>query len=78
MVIIFDNRGIGVTIEGNKTVSMNQSVNDMVGLIDALEIKKVNRRIGSSLGEMIAQELALSKPEKIKSFYSCCFIMWRI
>lgn len=47
MVIIFDNRGIGVTIEGNKTVSMNQSVNDMVGLIDALEIKKVNRRIGS-------------------------------
>lgn len=65
-VIIFDNRGIGETTAGNRTFSMDQFVNDTVGLIDALEIEKPIDVLGLSLGGMIAQELALSNPEKIK------------
>ncbi|WP_458745336.1 alpha/beta fold hydrolase [Candidatus Nitrosocosmicus sp. T] len=65
-VIIFDNRGIGETTTGNKSFSMEQFVNDTVGLIDALEIEKPIDVMGLSLGGMIAQELALSYPDKIK------------
>lgn len=65
-VIIFDNRGIGETTAGNRTFLMDQFVNDTVGLIDALKIEKPIDVLGLSLGGMIAQELALSNPEKIK------------
>ena len=65
-IIIFDNRGIGETTTGNKTFSMNQFVNDTVGLIEALGIEKPIDVLGLSLGGMIAQELALSHPENIK------------
>ena len=64
-VIIFDNRGIGETTSGNRTFSMEQLVNDTSGLIDVLGIKKPIDVLGLSLGGMIAQELALSHPEKI-------------
>jgi|GEM_PF-236965 len=62
-VIIFDNRGIGETTVGNRTFSMNQFINDTVGLIEALEIEKPIDVLGLSLGGMIAQELAMSHPE---------------
>ena len=62
-VIIFDNRGIGETTAGNRTFSMNQFINDTVGLIEALEIEKPIDVLGLSLGGMIAQELAMSHPE---------------
>ena len=62
-VIIFDNRGIGETTAGNRTFSMNQFINDIVGLIEALEIEKPIDVLGLSLGGMIAQELAMSHPE---------------
>jgi pimeloyl-ACP methyl ester carboxylesterase len=65
-VITFDNRGIGETTAGNKTFSMDQFVNDTVGLIDALDIQKPIDVMGLSLGGLIAQELAVSFPEKIK------------
>jgi pimeloyl-ACP methyl ester carboxylesterase len=65
-VIIFDNRGIGETTAGNKTFSMEQFVNDTAGLIEALKIEKPIDVMGLSLGGMIAQELAISHPEKIK------------
>lgn len=65
-VIIFDNRGIGETTAGSKTFSMAQFVNDTLGLIDALEINKPIDVVGLSLGGIIAQEVAISNPEKIK------------
>lgn len=65
-VITFDNRGIGNTSSGNKLFSIRQFANDTVGLMDALKIKKANV-LGWSMGGMIAQELALGNPEKVKS-----------
>ena len=62
--IIFDNRGVGRTTHGKKKSSIDQFANDTAGLLDALDIKKASV-IGFSMGGMIAQELALTYPEKV-------------
>ena len=61
---IFDNRGVGCTTDGKKKPSIDEFANDTAGLWDALDIKKASV-IGFSMGGMIAQELALSYPEKV-------------
>jgi pimeloyl-ACP methyl ester carboxylesterase len=63
-VITFDNRGVGNTTVGNKKFSIPQFAQDTSKLLDALKIKKADI-IGWSMGGMIAQELALSNPEKV-------------
>ncbi|MGB5909830.1 MAG: alpha/beta hydrolase [Promethearchaeia archaeon] len=63
--IIFDNRGIGQTDDGDKQYTIKTLADDVVGLIDALEFGKVNV-IGFSMGAMIAQELMINYPEKIE------------
>jgi len=64
-VITFDNRGVGNTTVGNKTFSIPQFAQDTSKFLDALKIKKADI-IGWSMGGMIAQELALSNPEKVE------------
>lgn len=63
-VITFDNRGIGNTTSGNKQFSIQQFADDTSGLMKALKIKKADI-IGWSMGGMIAQEVALSNPDKV-------------
>jgi pimeloyl-ACP methyl ester carboxylesterase len=63
-VITFDNRGIGNTSSGNKQFSITQFAEDTSGLMDVLKIKKADL-MGWSMGGMIAQEVALSNPEKV-------------
>jgi pimeloyl-ACP methyl ester carboxylesterase len=63
-VITFDNRGIGNTTSGNKQFSIGQFAEDTSGLMEALKIKKADI-LGWSMGGMIAQEVALSNPEKV-------------
>ena len=63
-VIIFDNRGIGETSEGQKDFAIEQFAEDTYGLMDALDIEKAHV-LGWSMGSYIAQELALKHPEKI-------------
>ena len=65
-VIIFDNRGIGKTPSGSLThLTISQYANDTAGLIDALHITKPVDVLGHSLGSFIAQELALTHPQKV-------------
>jgi pimeloyl-ACP methyl ester carboxylesterase len=72
-VILFDNRGIGQTTaaENETTTStgtvftIDQFTNDTAALIDALKIRQPVDVLGLSLGGFIAQELALSHPEKV-------------
>lgn len=64
-IILFDNRGIGKTTVGNKTWSIEQFANDTAGLIDALGIKKPVDILGLSWGGYVAQELALTNPQKV-------------
>jgi pimeloyl-ACP methyl ester carboxylesterase len=63
-VIVFDNRGIGNTTSGIQKFSISQFANDTAGLLDALNVSKVDV-IGWSMGGMIAQELTLMHPDKV-------------
>jgi pimeloyl-ACP methyl ester carboxylesterase len=63
-VIIFDNCGVANTTTGSKAFSIQQFANDTVGLLDALKIQKANV-LGHSLGGIVAQQLAVTHPEKV-------------
>lgn len=63
-VIIFDNRGVGNTTIGIKPFSIQQFANDTASLLDVLKIHNADV-LGFSMGSFVAQELALSHPEKI-------------
>jgi pimeloyl-ACP methyl ester carboxylesterase len=63
-VIVFDNRGVGNTTVGTKPFSIQQFVNDTNGLLDALKIQKADV-LGHSMGSFVAQQLAVTHPEKV-------------
>lgn len=63
-VIVFDPRGVGNTTIGSNPYTMQQLANDTAGLLDALKIQDANV-LGYSLGSYIAQQLALTNPEKV-------------
>lgn len=61
-VITFDIRGSGKSDRPNKPYTMGMFADDIKGLMDHLNIKKVHL-VGRSLGGMIAQHFALNYPE---------------
>jgi pimeloyl-ACP methyl ester carboxylesterase len=63
-VIVFDNRGVGNTTIGSQPYTIEQLANDTAGLLDALKIQNANV-LGYSLGSYIAQQLAITYPEKV-------------
>src|SRR5215831_16773769 len=65
-VIIFDNRGVANTTTGSKAFSIQQFANDTVGLLDVLKIQKEDV-LGHSMGGMVAQQLAVTHPEKVNT-----------
>jgi pimeloyl-ACP methyl ester carboxylesterase len=65
-VIVFDNRGIGESTTGTNSFSVKQFANDTIMLLEALEINKKIDILGFSLGSLIAQEIALNHPEKLR------------
>ena len=69
--IIFDNRGAGYTDKPNLPYSIRMFVDDAIGLLDKLGIPKAHI-LGASMGGMIAQEMSLNYPERVKSLTLCC------
>jgi len=70
-IILFENRGSGRTDQPDIRYTHKMMADDTAGLIEALKIEKAHV-LGSSLGGMIAQELALNHPEKINKLVLCC------
>ena len=70
-VIIFDNRGAGRSSAPPGPISIRMMADDAAGLLDALRIPKANV-LGESMGGMIAQELAINHPEKVKNLILVC------
>lgn len=64
--IVFDNRGMGLSGEAEMPFTIADMAADTVGLLDALELESAHL-VGISMGGMIAQELALAHPERIRT-----------
>jgi pimeloyl-ACP methyl ester carboxylesterase len=64
--IVFDNRGMGLSGRAELPFTTADLANDTIGLLDALEVERAHV-VGISMGGMIAQELALAHPERIRS-----------
>lgn len=63
-LIVFDNRDAGRSCRCTKGYTTEDMAQDAVGIMDHLEIKRAHI-LGTSLGGMIAQQMALISPEKI-------------
>lgn len=64
--IVFDNRGMGLSAQAQLPFAIADLAGDVAALLDALEIERAHL-VGVSMGGMIAQELALAHPERIRS-----------
>jgi pimeloyl-ACP methyl ester carboxylesterase len=69
--ILGDNRGVGETDKPAGPYTTAMMADDYAGLMDALGIKQA-RIVGCSLGSVIAQQLALRHPDKVKSAILMC------
>jgi 3-oxoadipate enol-lactonase len=64
--IVFDNRGRGLSGRAELPFTTADLAGDTVGLLDALEIERAHV-VGISMGGMVAQELALAHPGRIRT-----------
>ncbi|MET0306021.1 MAG: alpha/beta hydrolase [Solirubrobacterales bacterium] len=64
--IVFDNRGMGLSGQAQLPFEIADLAADVLALLDALELERVHV-LGISMGGMIAQELALAHPGRIRT-----------
>ena len=72
--IVVDNRGVGKSSKPDYPYEMNMFAKDAIGVLDFLNIKKAHI-LGISMGGFIAQELAITYPERVITVIiaSCSF-----
>lgn len=70
-VITFDNRGAGKSDKPLGPYSIKMMADDTIGLMNYLHIMKAHI-MGVSMGGMIAQEIAINYPERVKKLILGC------
>ncbi len=64
--IVFDNRGAGRSSKPDYPYTVEMFAQDTIGLLDALHIDSAHI-LGISMGGLIAQQIAISYPKKVRS-----------
>lgn len=70
-VVSFDNRGVGESSSPQPPYEMSALALDALGLLDALGIDRVDI-VGTSMGGMIALEIALLAPSRVRGLVLAC------
>ncbi len=76
-VISYDNRGVGKSDKPDIPYTLEMMANDLAGLLDVIGINRTHI-MGYSMGARIAQEMALSYPERVFSLMLVCPITWSV
>jgi pimeloyl-ACP methyl ester carboxylesterase len=69
--IVYDHRGVGASSRLDGPITIRQLARDAAELLSALEIDSAHV-LGISMGGMVAQELALAEPERIRTLALAC------
>src|SRR5262249_1043656 len=69
--IIFDNRGVGRSSKPAGPYTVSEMADETAGLLDALSIPRAHV-VGVSMGGMIAQELILRHPARVRGLVLAC------
>lgn len=69
--IVYDHRDVGESTKTGQPFTIAQLAEDAAGLLEALEVQSAHV-VGISMGGMVAQELVLAYPERVRTLLLGC------